>query len=238
MKASDRVVLIVVVTLFGYLILSHVALHAKWKRGDFVNPTEVGNSLYADYRLPAFKYLKLLSLSDCRLFPAVQGRLEIENGIFDLVKYQLSGDTLIVDGSLAPSMRSSFGSGQSPQKVKIYLPPVMRIEAVNSRLDVKGETKRENGRKMEFLLDKSLLNTRMHFELDTLPRYYDSFIVHASNRSEVFLFRKDHFNTIDVDLAQSNFYGRNAKGEKFSIRADSSSMVVSGGNDFQLIITQ
>src|SRR5262245_42121165 len=86
MKASDKVILIIIVTIFGYLVLSHLVLHAKWKRGAFVNPAEVGYSLYTDHNLPAFKYLKLVSLSDCRLIPATHGRIQVEGGAFDLVK--------------------------------------------------------------------------------------------------------------------------------------------------------
>jgi hypothetical protein len=238
MKASDKVISILFVTIFGYLILSHLVLRAKWNRTNFAETGSTGYSLYDQHELPEFKYLKLIGLSDCRLIPSLKARLDVEKGMFHFVNYHLNEDTLIVDGSLSPDKRSSFSNGQTPQKVKIFLPPINRIEALNSILDVRGESNLQNSRKFDFLLDASRLNTRARFDVDSLPRYFDNFSVRAMNHSEVFLFRKDHFNAVEIELANSNFYGRNAKAERFSVRADSSSMVVSGGNDFQLIITQ
>lgn len=237
MKLSDRIILGLIITIFSYLVISHLVLKSKWTQGKFAEPGK-DYALYEEHDLPEFKYLKLVGLSDCRLFSSVKARLDIERSMFRFVKFYSVGDTLIVDGSLTPDKRSSFSNGQTPQKVKIFLPDITRIEAVNSRLDVRGEKSSGSGRSFSFLLNESSLNTRAHFDMDTLPRFYDRFAVNASRHSEVYLFRKDHFNTVDIDLSQSNFYGRNAKGDHFNVRADSSSMVVSGGNDFQLILTR
>jgi len=225
MKTSNKILLGILIVCFGFFITAHLILHGKYVRKEFVSPSNAGAFFFHEHPLPVFHYVRLNRLGDCELISSDTAKLLIEKSPFNTVDYHISGDTLVVNGS------DKWDRWATP-RVKLYIGQIKAFTVTDCYINIKGDRDSSDRRNYRFNLNNGHLFTRYYFTDSAVNKYFDTLLVKATNNSEVVLNKRDYFKAIHIQLNNSAFQDKNAKREKMNITADSSSVVVTGGKDY------
>lgn len=226
MKTSNKILLGILLICFGFFISAHMVLREKYLNKKFVAGDKVNAIFSNEYHLPAVKFIALERLNECEIVPADTAVLMIEKGPFHNVAYHVMGDTLFINGN-------NKYNHWATEKVKLYIPTVKSITATDCNLSIKGSRDSTKSKNYYFELNNGHLFTRYYFADSSFKRYFDTVSVNAKNNSEVLLYKKDYFKSIQLNLNNSVFQERNAKNEQISITADSSSTIITGGKSYR-----
>ena len=230
MKTSNKILLGILLTGFGYLAYAQIALHLKYVNKDFTDPAKYNAFFYKEHKFNHISHVRLNGLAECNISFSDTVKLSIEKSGVSYVTFNVSGDTLIVNGEVYADISANHKLYRSPQNVKLYFPAGIGVVALNSNINVKGNN-RQDGYSYRFDLTGCNLFTRYNNGVDSLDRYFNNLVINAEKDSQVILFRNDHFKTVDVALDHSMINDYHAKIERMNITTDSSSVVVvTGGN--------
>jgi hypothetical protein len=231
MKTSNKILLGILLTGFGYLAYAQIALHIKYVNKDFTDPAKYNAFFYDEHKFNHVSHVRLTGLAECNISFSDTVKLSIEKSGVSYVTFNMRGDTLIVKGEYYSDISANHKLYSSPQNVKLYLPAGIDLFALNSNINVKGNNKQDNGHSYRFDLTGCNLFTRYNNGIDSLDRYFNILNVNARKNSQVILFHNDYFKTLDVALDHSMINDYHAKIERMNITTDSSSVVVvTGGN--------
>ena len=231
MKTSNKILLGILIICFGYLTYAQFALHIKYVNNDFTDPAKYNAFFYGEYKFKKVSHIRIMGLAECNIIFADSVKLSIEKSGINYVRFHTKGDTLIVNSESYSETSASSKLNRSPQNVRLYLPAGTEVSGLNSNINVKGNNRPDNGYSYHFDLTGCNLFTRYNNGIDSLDRYFSSLIIKARKNSQVLLFRRDHFDTLDVQLDHSMVNDYHAKIERMKIATDSSSVVVvTGGN--------
>lgn len=225
MKTSNKILLGILMVCFGFFISSHLILHGKYVRKEFVLPAKADAFFFHEHTLPIIHYVQLNRLDGCELISSDTAKLLIEKSPFNTIDYRVSGDTLFVNGS------DKWARWATP-RVKLYIPQVKSFIVTDCNVNIKGNRDSTDRRNYHFELNNGHLFTRYYFTDSAFNKYFDTLSINARNSSEVVLNKRDYYKLIDVNLDNSAFLEKNAKREKINITADSTSIVVTGGKDY------
>jgi hypothetical protein len=231
MKTSNKILLGVLLIGFGYLAYAQIALHIKYVNNDFTDPEKYNAYFNDEYKFNHVNHVRITGLAECNIIFSDSVKLSVEKSDINYVKFNVSGDTLIVDGEYHSDISANYKLNRSPQNVRLYLPAGTDLFAFNSNINVKGKNKQDNGYSYRFDLTGCNLFTRYNNGIDSLARYFNSFIVTARKNSQVILFHNDHFKTLDVQLDHSLINDYHANIEQMNVATDSSSVVVITGRN-------
>jgi hypothetical protein len=231
MKTSNKILLGILLTGFGYLAYAQIALHIKYVNKDFTDPAKYNSFFNDEYKFNNVRHVRITGLAECNIIFSDSVKLLVEKSGINYIKFNTINDTLIVNGESYSNISANSTLNRSPQNVKLYLPAGTDLVAINSNINIKGNNKKDNGYSYRFDLTGCNLFTRYNNGIDSLDRYFDKLVVIAGKNSQVILFRNDHFKTIDITLDHSMINDYHAKIERMNITTDSSSVVVvTGGN--------
>ena len=231
MKTSNKILLGILLTGFGYLAYAQIALHIKYVNKDFTDPAKYNAFFYDEYKFNHVNHVRLTGLAECNIIFSDSVKLSIEKSDVNYVTFNVSGDTLIINGEYHSGISANQKLYRSPQNVKLYSPAGIDVLAFNSNINIKGNNKQDGGYSYHFDLTGCNLFTRYNNGIDSLDRYFDNLVINGGKDSQVILFRNDHFKTVDVALDHSMINDYHAKIERMNITTDSSSVVVvTGGN--------
>jgi len=231
MKTSNKILLGILLTGFGYLAYAQIALHIKYVNKDFTDPAKYNAFFYDEYKFNHVNHVRLTGLAECNIIFSDSVKLSIEKSDVNYVTFNVSGDTLILNGEYHSGISANQKLYRSPQNVKLYSPAGIDVLAFNSNINIKGNNKHDSGYSYRFDLTGCNLFTRYNNGIDSLDRYFDNLVINEGKDSQVILFRNDHFKTVDVALDHSMINDYHAKIERMNITTDSSSVVVvTGGN--------
>ena len=231
MKTSNKILLGILLTGFGYLACAQIVLHIKYVNNDYTDPTKYGAFFYDEYKFSNVRHVRLTGLAQCNVNFSESVKLSIEKSGVNYSTFNVRTDTLVIDGEYHSDISANHKLYSSPQNVKLYLPAGIDLVAVNSNIDIRGNNKPDSGYSYRFNLTGCNLFTRYNNGIDSLDRYFNILNVNAGKNSQVILFRNDHFRTVDVALDHSMINDYHAKIDRMNITTDSSSVVVvTGGN--------
>ena len=231
MKTSNKILLGILLTGFGYLAYAQIALHIKYVNKDFTDPAKYNAFFYDEYKFNHVNHVRLTGLAECNISFSDSVKLSIEKSEVNYVMFNVSGDTLIVNGEYHSGISANQKLYRSPQNIKLYFPAGIDLFALNSNINVKGSNKQDSGYSCRFDITGCNLFTRYNNGIDSLDRYFNILGVYARKNSQVILFHNDHFKTLDIALDHSMINDYHAKIERMNITTDSSSVVVvTGGN--------
>jgi len=231
MKTSNKILLGILLTGFGYLAYAQIALHIKYVNKDFTDPAKYNAFFYDEYKFNHVNHVRLTGLAECNIIFSDSVKLSIEKSDVSYVTFNVRGDTLIINGEYHSGISANQKLYRSPQNVKLYSPAGIDVLAFNSNINIKGNNKHDSGYSYRFDLTGCNLFTRYNNGIDSLDRYFDNLVINEGKDSQVILFRNDHFKTVDVALDHSMINDYHAKIERMNITTDSSSVVVvTGGN--------
>ena len=231
MKTSNKILLGILLTGFGYLAYAQIALHIKYVNKDFTDPAKYNAFFYDEYKFNHINHVRLTGLAECNIIFSDSVKLSIEKSDVSYVTFNVRGDTLIINGEYHSGISANQKLYRSPQNVKLYSPAGIDVLAFNSNINIKGNNKHDSGYSYRFDLTGCNLFTRYNNGIDSLDRYFDNLVINEGKDSQVILFRNDHFKTVDVALDHSMINDYHAKIERMNITTDSSSVVVvTGGN--------
>ena len=231
MKTSNKILLGILLTGFGYLAYAQIALHIKYVNKDFTDPAKYNAFFYDEYKFNHVNHVRLTGLAECNIIFSDSVKLSIEKSDVSYVTFNVRGDTLIINGEYHSGISANQKLYRSPQNVKLYSPAGIDVLAFNSNINIKGNNKHDSGYSYRFDLTGCNLFTRYNNGIDSLDRYFNNLVINGGKDSQVILFRNDHFKTVDVALDHSMINDYHAKIERMNITTDSSSVVVvTGGN--------
>lgn len=225
MKTSNKILIGILLISFGFAITSHIVLHDKYLRRDFVPKDKAANFFFDVHKLNQPKFIKLYRLDACNIKPGAQPLLSIEKGPIKNVNYTIKNDTLIIHGD------SSANQWASPQVI-LELPFMPVIDIKDCKVIMEGSSDTLGQPDFQLFMNNGHLYTRHIYDDTVLEKHFGTLKVTAANNSEVVLYRKDYFNNVDLDLSSSVFQERSAKHKNISIRSDSNSTIVTGGKNF------
>jgi hypothetical protein len=231
MKTSNKILLGILLTGFGYLAYAQIALHIKYVNKDFTDPVKYNTFFYDEHKFNHIRHVRLTGLAECNIIFSDSVKLSIEKSSVSYVTFHVREDTLIVNGEYHSDISANHKLFNSPQNVKLYFPAGIDVFALNSNINIKGNNKQDSGYSCRFDITACNLFTRYNNGVDSLDRYFNNLVINEGKDSQVILFRNDHFNTVDVALDHSMINDYHAKIERMNITTDSSSVVVvTGGN--------
>ena len=231
MKTSNKILLGILLTGFGYLICAQIALHIKYVNNDFTDPAKYNALFNNEYTFRKVSHVNITGLAECDIIFSDSIKLYVEKSNINYVRFHTTGDTLVVNSISYSEMSASSKLNRSPQNVILYLPAGTEISAVNSNINVKGSNRQDQPYSCHFDLTGCNLFTRYRNGIDSLDRYFSNVSIKARKNSQVVLFRRDHFDTLQVELDHSMVNDYHAKIERMDVITDSNSVVVvSGGN--------
>ncbi|MEX6689867.1 hypothetical protein QTN47_20335 [Danxiaibacter flavus] len=228
MKTSNKILAGILLISFGFAITSHFVLHSKFLRRDFVSKDKVATFFYDIYPLNQPGFIKLYRLNACYIKPGKQARLSVEKSLIKNIKYIVINDTLIIHGD------SSASQWTSP-KVVLELATIPFADVKNCNVYIEGSRDSLIPPDFQLAMNYGHLYSRQPYGDTVVAKFFGRLKVNASNNSEIVLYKKDHFNNIDLNLDNSVFQERNAKHKNISITSDSSSTIVTGGRNFLLL---
>lgn len=237
MKTSNKILLVFLVTGFGFITTSRLWLYNKYIHHQATPEADFNNYYYSQYNLPAIKHALIENIAECELYQSASSKLMIGKSGARYASYSVHGDTLIVKGNTQEGQDENIKLNRSSQEVNLYLPPGVSIIACRSNISILGNIAQTHSKPYHIALDYSTLNTRVHFFRDTVNRYFDTVYVIAKNKSGIYFSKHDFFNQVYTTLANSEINDGRAVINDFSVSSDSSSVVIATGNNITKLNT-
>ena len=238
MKTSNKILLVILLAGFGYLVFAQVALHIKYVNKDATPPAAYNAYFNDDYSFNNIKHVRITGIAQCHILYGDSVKLSVEKSNISYVKFMVSGDTLVLYGQYANGRTADYRIYMTPQNATLYIPAGVDVYAVNSNINTRGGRGQANAQSPRFDLTNCDLYTRYSIGgADTLDRYYDTLNVTARKNSQVILFRNDHFKALAFQLDHSVFSDVQAKIDRADISADSASLLVLTGNNISKLNT-
>ena len=122
MKTSNKILLGILLIGFGYLAYAQIALHIKYVNKDFTDPAKYNAFFYNEYKFNKVSHVRITGLAECNIIFSDSVKLSVEKSGINYVTFNISGDTLIVNGESHSDISANYKLNRSPQNVKLYLP--------------------------------------------------------------------------------------------------------------------
>ncbi|HVX51747.1 MAG TPA: hypothetical protein VHB48_16415 [Chitinophagaceae bacterium] len=231
MKTSNKILLVLFLSIFGFIVITEALLSAKYGKNDYTPEDEFNTYYYYQQNFINIHHVYLNGLAQCQVYTADTTKLMLEKASLSYAEFYVHADTLFVKGVKQHSLDAEGKAVHSPQEVRLYIPASTTITAINSNIGVDGDKPVTLIKPRTIILNNSNLYTRYYSNRDSVNRYFDTLTVFAKNKSGVYLFHNDYFKKIDIVLDSSIFNDSNAKIDDLHITADTSSTVVVNGTN-------
>lgn len=182
MKTSNKILLGAFFTALLILISLHVALYAKYKKGDFTLVSNDWQPNLATISLDNVKYVTVDNVENVSVHLSDTAKVQYDKpGANDenILSFTKKDDTLFVVG------KSNRGNeGRWYRRADIYLSPGLPLKAVNTNMHFDGRGKNFNHESLSFFLDHSFFEMKdFGSATDTL----NDLTISAFNRSSISL---------------------------------------------------
>jgi hypothetical protein len=208
MKKSDKLLLIACLFAMALFGGAHLALYAKYKRGDIVRGQDMYWKTHTKKTLPAPAWLRIQGISEVRIVPSEHFAIEFENGGTDVnevaypggrvmykmprdekdltvrLRYYRSGDTLTIDGYDTAQTPTANGKPLIRQAgmIKIYCRSIPMIELKDGESTLEGE-QGSPGADYSLLVRDCLLNIgeeRDRIDSTERPTYFNKLTIRSA----------------------------------------------------------
>ena len=232
MRTSNKILLGIYLAAILILAGIHISLYAKYKSGGYIAAKEMWRLDYTRHELKIVKYIVATGMDNITIIPSDTGFLEIEKNNSSRIRFQVTGDSLVLRGDT--TMVRSDGSSQvqkSWTNVNIYLPSVSAIKGDNAEFTLRGSTDSSKALSYDITLDHE---GRVRFPEnpwnDSSSRFYRNVTVRA-DASGIELAAHAVVSEMNLTLMSSGFEDKDALINKLTIQSDQkSTLALTGGN--------
>ena len=224
MKTSNKILIGSFLTALLILTSVHVALYAKYKKGDYTLMTD--DNLWpidlSTHLLKDVKYVSLNNIGNISIRTADTSKLmydTVEKGDEDGLTFTQKGDTLVVSGK-------SNSGGNWYRRTELSLSEGMQVSMKQTGAHVR-KSKLATPISISFSLDDSFIEFNEREE-DAVS--YGIVRINAINDSKIEL-RKIKINQLQINLKGSSLEEKNLTADSVRISADNTSSVKLGGEN-------
>lgn len=224
MKTSNKILLVTFLTVILILVGLHVAIYAKYKKGDYVLATD--DDMWPNMvtqSLSNIKYVSIANVGNLSIQTADSSKLKYdkpakeEQGTLEITQ---RADTLFLLGK----NQTENNNGKWYRRMKLSLAGSLPIKIINSDFNVEGT---QFNSSMDITLDKSVMEVRGG---GNNPPGFGSLKINAINSSRINLFDVQA-NFLDISLKNSSFEENNLTADSIKVTTDlDSEFELSGKN--------
>ncbi len=224
MKTSNKILIGSFLTALLILTSVHVALYAKYKKGDYtlISEDNMWPMDLSTHLLKDVKYVSLNNIGNISIRTADTSKLmydKVEQGDEDGLTFTQNGDTLVVSGK-------NNGGGNWYRRTELSLAEGMQVSMKQSGAHVR-KSKVAAPVSVSFSLDDSFIEFNEREE-DAIS--YGMVRINAINDSKINL-GKIKVDQLDINLRNSSFEEKNLFADSIHISADNTSSVKLGGEN-------
>lgn len=193
-----------------------------------VEKKDINNPWSDEYRIKEeIKSVLISGQLDMVIIPSDSAKIVIGKAGDNLARYRVKDGVLVIDIDTAkiPPPNPNGETVMIFNHVELFLPNVDSIHVVNSRLQFRRVM---SSAPVKPVYNFELKNTTLTVEHDyhtTSPTVYDSLRINAGPSSEVFFNGQLQIGSASIKLKGASFDDRDARFDKLSIQADSSSSI-------------
>ena len=98
MKTSNKILLGILLTGFGYLACAQIALHIKYVNNDYTDPAKYNAFFYDEYKFSNVRHVRITGLAECNVIFSDSVKLSMRKAGSTIVTFNVRTDTLVIDG--------------------------------------------------------------------------------------------------------------------------------------------
>lgn len=227
MKTSNKILLVTFFTVLLIMVGVHVALYAKYKKGDFaaVND-EMWPMNMISQSLTGVKYVIIDNVDNLNIEAGDSSELQYEKPTKDdekILSVTTKADTLFINGKTGSSVVARWY-----RRMNLTVAGLLPVRITNSKLDIsRGKTNQAMA--MDISLDETLMEVNNNSQ-ETMN--FSTLKVNAVNGSQINLFNTT-INSLDVTLRNSSLEETTLNTDSIKIATDASSKIELSGKNLQ-----
>jgi hypothetical protein len=226
MKTSNKILLIFFVMATLLVTVVHVALYAKYKRGDYVSFDKIWEGRFEEHALPKVKYVSITGLNRCNILPAAESKIKIFKMKDTRLSYRISNDTLVIDGDSLVGKQGYENGIRNYQTINLYLPGNEAINVLYTGLFVNGSSDTTSAPSWQInLLNKSRLTAD---DFNNKKTFFNHLQINA-NRSTVTFNEETFINELSIQGSAAIITNHSSGIKQLHMSVDSTSTVILQG---------
>ncbi|RTL59578.1 MAG: hypothetical protein EKK37_07365 [Sphingobacteriales bacterium] len=241
MKTSNKILLGTLAFIMLVFTAIHVALYAKYKKGEFVTVAQLHEEKYEKHILNGVTKVDAWGINNLEIIPSDTFKIELAKdfGKETKITYEQKGDVLVVKGG-ATDINSSTGKKEvyrSYSPVTIYLPSNTTITVADCEI-------RLNGAKDTLKAFTHIINAKNtdvtfgEWHRDDKGYSYFSNINLTSNGGRVEFLKGASFKEINISLTDNEVNDQGFKADKIVLNADDKSNITLKGTNLKKVINK
>lgn len=241
MKTSNKILLGTVAFIMLIFTAIHVALYAKYKKGEFVTVAQLHDENYAKHVITGVTKIDAWGLNNIEIIPSDTLKIELEkkNDRETKVTYEQKGDVLVVKGG-TKEVNKSTGKEEvyrSYSPVIIYLPSntTITVNDCDIRLNGAADTTKAF---THIIHAKNTDVTFGEWRGDDKKSSYFSNISLTSNGGRVEFLRGASFKELNLSLTENEVNDQGFTTDKLTLNADDKSNISLKGANLKKVINK
>lgn len=237
MKTSNKILLGTVVTAALILTAIHVALYAKYKRGDLVTVQQLHEERYDKHVMSGVTKINVSGLANFEVIPSDTLRLEIEKqDKKPEITFEQRGDSLIIKGgTIYTKTNGEVDKTRSYYSTILYLPSNTSLSINECEARIKGTA--DTLKAVAYTIEawNSSLNFGETRNGKPNGSYFKS-INAVADKSNVLFFNDVMIGNLSLSLVNGETEDQGMQVEIFSLNADSNSTVSLKGTNLKKLM--
>ncbi len=219
MRTSNKILLGGFVATILILVGIHVALYAKYKRGDTKDLRDlIGETVTQD--LGNIKIISITGLQECTIIAADTARLQMDKHWKGSFSFRINGDSLVVEGN--KSIEEYARGNRVGLPITLHLPSVELINMQYGGLTLLGADSAKATSQKIVLSNSTLQFATM--DKDSKKGMWNNLTIDAQENTEINFPKHGTINYLDVTLSNnSTLHDHGVHVESFLLKMDSTS---------------
>jgi hypothetical protein len=241
MKTSNKILLGTIAFIMLAFTAIHVALYAKYKKGEFVTVAQLHDENHVKHVINGVTKVDAWGINNLEIIPSDTFKIELEKdfGKETKITYEQKGDVLIVKGGTT-DISSSTGKKEvyrSYSPVTIYLPSNTTITVNDCEIRLNGST--DTTKAFTHIINATNADiTFGEWHRDEKASSYFSNINLTSNGGRVEFLKGASFKEINLSLTDNEVEDQGFNADKIVLNADDKSNITLKGTNLKKVNKQ
>ncbi|MBI2730000.1 MAG: hypothetical protein HYX40_04490 [Sphingobacteriales bacterium] len=241
MKTSNKILLGTVAFIMLIFTAIHVALYAKYKKGEFVTVTQLHEENYDKHVIAGVTKVDAWGINNLEIIPSDTFKIELEKnfGKETKITYEQKGDVLVVKGG-TKDFNKSTGKAEvyrSYSPVTIYLPSNTTLTVNDCDIRFNGAV--DSSKAFTHTINATNANVTFgEWHRDDKGYSYFSNINLTSNGGRVQFTKGASFKEINLSLTDNEVEDQGFSADKIVLNADDKSNITLKGTNLKKVINK
>ncbi|MBI3719311.1 MAG: hypothetical protein HY252_12070 [Sphingobacteriales bacterium] len=240
MKTSNKILLGTVAFIMLVFTAIHVALYAKYKKGEFVTVAQLHEENYDKHVIAGVTKVDAWGINNLKIVPSDTFKIELEKnfGKETKITYEQKGDVLVVKGGTTDM--NAEGKKQvyrSYSPVTIYLPSNTSLTVNDCEIRFSGAT--DTTKAFTHIINATNADVSFgEWHRDDKAASYFSNISLTSNGGRVEFLKGASFKELNLSLTGNEVEDQGFSAGKIVLSADDKSKITLKGNNLKKVINK